>query len=48
MNLRKKSNVFKLNHLRNSNKLFYLNNVRKLLTFFDSFHRPLVFIGLQR
>lgn len=32
MSLRKKSNVFKLIHLRNSNKLFHLVNVRKLPT----------------
>lgn len=48
MSLRKTRNVFKLIHLRNNNKLFHLANVRKLPTVYDFFHRPLVFIGLQR
>lgn len=40
--------MFKLIHLRNTNKLLHLLSVRKLLTGFDYFHRALVFIGLQR
>lgn len=47
MTLRKKSNLFKLSHLRNSNKLFHFAKLHKLLTAYEFSHRTLVFIGLQ-
>ena len=45
MSLRKKSNVFKLIHLRNNSKLRHLFNVRKSLRVCDFFANPLFFKG---